>query len=70
VLDAMMASCARIGVKRLHGGGTGDIVAACRAHGISPFLYSWWHYSTQCPPSFQPTEDERAPEGSPHSSGC
>ena len=69
VLDAMLASCARIGVARLHGGGRADTVAACREHGVSPFLYSWWHYSTQCPPSFQPTDAERAPEGSPHSSG-
>ncbi len=69
VLDAMMASCARLGVKRLHGGGRSDVVAACRAHGIAPFLYSWWHYSTQCPPSFRPTDDERATEASNSGSG-
>jgi len=69
VIGRTLQAAARLGVTRLHSGCRSDTAAACRAHGISPFLYSWWHYSTQCPPSFQPTEDERAPEGSPHSSG-
>lgn len=60
ILDAMLASCARLGVKRLHCSGRADIVTAGNAHGITPLLASWWHYSTQCPPDVQPTEEERA----------
>lgn len=69
VLDAVLASCARLGVRRLHSNGRADEVAACDAHGISPLLASWWHYSTQCPADVLPTDEERASERSNHGSG-
>lgn len=59
ILDRWHATLARLGVKRIHTGGEAPVVAAARAHGIQPFLMSWWHYSTQCPPSFTPTDDEK-----------
>jgi len=69
ILDDLMASIARLGVRRIHTHGRSDVVGAARAHGISPLLMSWWHYSTQCPPSFQPTDDERATEPARRGSG-
>jgi len=59
ILDRWHATLARLGVKRIHTAGEAPVAAASRAHGIQPFLMSWWHYSTQCPPSFEPTEEER-----------
>ncbi len=59
-LDRWMQTLSRVGVKRIHCGGEAPVVRAARAHGIEPFLMSWWHYSDQCPPSFSPTDEERA----------
>lgn len=68
VLDQAMAASARLGVRMMHLHGSEEMDAA-KTHGISPLLASWWHYSTQCPPSFQPTDEERATEPPGRGSG-
>jgi len=59
VLDSVMATFARLGAKRVHTQGRKVVVDAVRAHGIEPFLQSWWHYSTQCPVSYMPKDEEK-----------
>lgn len=70
VLARLMAQCARLGVRTIHTDGSSAVVSAVRDAGIRPFLYSWWHYSTQCPPSFQPTEAERCTDPGRMSNFC
>ncbi|MCD6360847.1 MAG: hypothetical protein J7M38_08265 [Armatimonadetes bacterium] len=69
ILDRLMAAWARLGVRRIHTHGRAPVVAAAKAHGIAPFLSSWWHYSTQCPPQYVPTDEKRASEPQGRGSG-
>lgn len=62
VLSKELGLYQRVGVKRVHCRGDRQVIAAIKSAGITPFLQSWWHYSSQCPPSFQPTEAEKATE--------
>lgn len=62
ILDKLMATWARLGVNRIHTLGRASVVTAAKTHGIAPFLCSWWHYSTQCPPDYVPTDEERCSE--------
>lgn len=64
VADRILALCRRLGIKRLHTNRNSSetVVAAARAHGIVPFLTSWWHYSWQNTTEFTPTETEAASE--------
>ncbi len=69
ILDRLMATWARLGVNRIHTHGREPVVTAAKAHGIDPFLYSWWHYSTQCPPAYLPADDEKCSEPRRRGSG-
>ena len=69
VLPKVLGLYRRVGVKRVHCRGNRQVISAAKSVGLTPFLQSWWHHSTQCPPSFQPTEAEKATERANYGSG-
>ncbi len=62
VSDQTLALYARLGVKRLHISprNADALIPAAKAHGIQPFLTSWWHYAWQNTADSTPTEQEKA----------